>query len=191
MTLEKVKHTRPIHPSMQGNSTQNQTLTAIDGWETFTEEEKNFLLVYQVTGVQIIAAKIIGKDQSWLAARKRKKFKVLLKTPLGKIDAVNLFSAKDVIARTLIQSKFAMSEPEKVSDTDIEKSSDTGSLDSLEIKKERLNIALKAGNFALKVLNHYEKEFRGANNVTQTVNVLTPQKPAWTESKKSDVIDHD
>lgn len=168
---------------MQVDSTQNQTLTAIDGWDTFTEEEKNFLLVYQVTGVQIIAARIIGKDKSWLAARKRKKFKVLLKTPLGKIDAVNLFSAKDVVARTLIQSKFAMSEPEKSSDTD--------NLDLTEIKKERLDIALKAGNFALKVLNHYENKFRGASNVTQTVNVLTPQKPAWTESNKGDVIDHD
>ena len=170
MTLEKVKHTRPIHPSMQGDSTQKQSLTAIDGWETFTEDEKNFLLVYQVTGVQTVAARIIGKKQSWISTRTKKKFKKLLETPLGKIDAINLFSAKDVIARTLIQSKFAMAEPQNAPDIDI---------------------ALKAGNFALKVLNHYEKEFRGANNVTQTVNVLTPQKPSWTESKKGDVIDHD
>jgi len=170
MTLQKIKHTRPIHPSMQVDATQNQTLTAIDGWETFTEDEKNFLLVYQVTGVKTIAARIIDKDESWLQSRNKVKFKKLLKTPLAKIDAINLFSAKDVIARTLIQSKFAMAEPANAPDIDI---------------------ALKAGNFALKLLNHYEQQFKGSNNVTQTVNVLTPQKPSWSESKKSDVINHD
>ena len=43
----------------------------------FTEDEKNFLLVYQVTGVKTIAARIIGKEQYWINTRTKKKFKKL------------------------------------------------------------------------------------------------------------------
>tara|TARA_Y100001970_G_C14190877_1_gene835316 strand:- start:1137 stop:1634 length:498 start_codon:yes stop_codon:yes gene_type:complete len=164
MTLEKARHTRPGHPAMTTGTTQPHTITDIDGWETFSEDEKNFIALFLVMGRKGKAAQALGKDTSWHQARANKKFDSFIrKSDSKKAPAVAKHYAHEVVLRGLLECMNTIN---------------TGELPD----------KLKAMDFALKVANSYDKKLASAQTeINQTFNVLQPQKPSWMN--KNEVID--
>ena len=164
MTLEKARHTRPGHPAMTTGSAQQHTITDIDGWETFSEDEKNFIALFLVMGRKGKAAQALGKDTSWHQARANKKFDSFIrKSDSKKAPAVAKHYAHEVVLRGLLECMNTIN---------------TGELPD----------KLKAMDFALKVANSYDKKLASAQTeINQTFNVLQPQKPDWMN--KNEVID--
>lgn len=164
MTLQKAKHTRPGHPAMTTDTTQAQTITDIDGWETFSEDEKSFIALFLVMGKKSKAALALEKKSNWHINRANKYFQSFLKNKDSKkAPAVAKHYAHEVVLRGLLECMNTIN---------------TGPVPD----------KLKAMEFALKVANSYDKKLSAAQTeINQTFNVLQPQKPDWMN--KNGVID--
>jgi len=163
MTLQKAKHTRPGHPAMTTDSAHPQIITDIDGWETFSEDEKSFIALFLIMGKKSKAAQALGKNSAWYQSRTNTYFKGFVKNKDSKkAPAVAKHYAHEVVLRGLLECMNT-------------------------VNTAPINDKLKAMEFALKVANTYDKKLASAQTeINQTFNVLQPEKPDWMNKEVID-----